>query len=390
MNKNIFIGCAYPNQYDAYFNKKGKHIFSQVVFNEPVVETLLKNNQLDYVYSVVDVGHFPMFSKTLRIKTIKIDEKRIIVGYNNLVGFNVYSKSNHIYRLFKKRYSKDEPINIIVSEASLAFLRAASKIKRRNKGSKINLILFDLPEFIEGRKKSSFYSFLKKKANKKFKKYYEEIDSFVYLSKAMKYATGNNDKPYIIFPGIVDLNTYDKLVKSPAKTIDIAYIGTISKQFDIDYLIEAFKKSKRDDLRLIIAGGGEGVSYVKEEAKNDSRIIYKGIVSRQEALQLQLDATYLINPRLPNHNFSEYSFPSKTMNYLLSMNPLISFVTKAFPSDIASLLIKPESFEIDSLTQIFDNLKTNPSVDKEKTLSVLKNYTVDSFVTKLLEMVNKQ
>ena len=29
-------------------------------------------------------------------------------------------------------------------------------------------------------------------------------------------------------------------------------------------------------------------------------------------------------------------------------------------------------------------------VDKDKVLSILRNYTVDSFVEKLLEMVNKQ
>lgn len=390
MNKNIFIGCAFPSSYDSFFKEKGKDNFSQVVFNETVVEKMLENNQLDYVYGVGDVGHFPMFSKTFKMKTIKVNEKHTLLGYNNLVGLNVYSKSNHIYRLFKKQYSKNEAFNIIVSEASISFLRAASKIKRRNKGSKITLILFDLPEFVEGTKKSGLYSFLKKKSNKKMKKYYENVDSFVYLAEKMKEATGNVDKPYIVFPGIVNLDTYKGLTKEKSKTIDIVYSGTISKQFDIDFLVEAFKQTKRDDLRLILVGGGEGVNYVKEEANKDKRIEYRGVVSREDALKIQLNATYLVNPRLPNHNFSDYSFPSKTMNYLLTLNPFISFATKAFPKDIASLLIEPESYEVESLTKIFDKLENNPKVDEDKVLSILKNYTVDSFVSKLLEMVNKQ
>ena len=390
MNKNIFIGCAFPSSYDSFFKEKGKDNFSQVVFNETVVEKMLENNQLDYVYGVGDVGHFPMFSKTFKMKSIKVNDKHTLLGYNNLVGLNVYSKSNHIYRLFKKQYSKDETFNIIVSEASISFLRAASKIKRRNKGSKITLILFDLPEFVEGTKKSGLYSFLKKKSNKKMKKYYEDVDSFVYLAEKMKEATGNVDKPYIVFPGIVNLDTYKGLTKEKSKTIDIVYSGTISKQFDIDFLVEAFKQTKRDDLRLILVGGGEGVNYVKEEANKDKRIEYRGVVAREDALKIQLNATYLVNPRLPNHNFSEYSFPSKTMNYLLTLNPFISFATKAFPSDIASLLIQPDSYEVNSLTKIFDKLENNPKVDEDKVLSILGNYTVDSFVSKLLEMVNKQ
>ena len=390
MNKNIFIGCAFPNKYDSFFKEKGKDNFSQVVFNEPVVEKMLENNQLDYVYGIGDVGHFPMFSKTFKMKTIKVNDKHTLLGYNNLVGLNVYSKSNHVYRLFKKQYPKNEAFNIIVSEASISFLRAASKIKKRNKGSKITLILFDLPEFVGGTKKSGLYSFLKKKSNKKMKKYYEDVDSFVYLAEKMKEATGNVDKPYIVFPGIVNLDTYKGLEKTKSNTIDIVYSGTISKQFDIDFLVEAFKQTKRDDLRLILVGGGEGVNYVKEEALKDKRIEYKGVVSREEALRIQLNATYLVNPRLPNHNFSEYSFPSKTMNYLLTLNPFISFATKAFPKDIASLLIQPESYEVNSLTKIFDKLENNPKVDKDKVLSILGNYTVDSFIEKLLEMVNKQ
>lgn len=390
MNKNIFIGGVFPKEYDSFFKEKGKDNFSQVVFNETVVEKMLENNQLDYVYGVGDVGHFPMFSKTFKMKTIEVNDKHTLLGYNNLVGLNVYSKSNHIYRLFKKQYSKKETFNIIVSEASISFLRAASKIKRRNKGSKITLILFDLPEFVEGTKKSGLYSFLKKKSNKKMKKYYEDVDSFVYLAEKMKEATGNVDKPYIVFPGIVNLDTYKGLTKEKSKTIDIVYSGTISKQFDIDFLVEAFKKTNRDDLRLILVGGGEGVNYVKEESNKDKRIEYKGVVSRVDALKIQFNATYLVNPRLPNHNFSEYSFPSKTMNYLLTLNPFISFATKAFPKDIASLLIQPESYEVNSLTKIFDKLENNPKVDKDKVLSILGNYTVDSFVSKLLEMVNKQ
>ena len=386
MNKNIFIGGVYPSRLDSFYKEKGKDNFSSVVFNQAVVERMLENKQLDYVFGIGEVGHYPMFSKTFKMKDIDVDTNYKVVGYNNLVGYNVYSKSNRIFKKFKKAYSKDESFNIIVSEASIAYLRAASKIKRRNKGSKITLIVFDLPEYVEGTKKSGLYSFLKRRSYKKLEKLYKQVDSFVYLSEPMKEAL-KSDKPYFVFPGIVNLDTYKGLEKQPSSTIDIIYCGTISKQFDIDLLIESFLKTQRKDLRLIIAGGGAGLDYVKEISSKDERIIYKGILNRDEALQLQLDASYLINPRLPNHDFSQYSFPSKTMNYLLTMNPVVSYVTKAFPKDISELLIVPDGYEQDDLVKIFNNASKENKVNKDKVLSTLNRYTVDSFIRQLMELV---
>ena len=386
MNKNIFIGGVYPSRLDSFYKEKGKDNFSSVVFNQAVVERMLENKQLDYVFGIGEVGHYPMFSKTFKMKDIDVDTNYKVVGYNNLVWYNVYSKSNRIFKKFKKAYSKDESFNIIVSEASIAYLRAASKIKRRNKGSKITLIVFDLPEYVEGTKKSGLYSFLKRRSYKKLEKLYKQVDSFVYLSEPMKEAL-KSDKPYFVFPGIVNLDTYKGLEKQPSSTIDIIYCGTISKQFDIDLLIESFLKTQRKDLRLIIAGGGAGLDYVKEISSKDERIIYKGILNRDEALQLQLDASYLINPRLPNHDFSQYSFPSKTMNYLLTMNPVVSYVTKAFPKDISELLIVPDGYEQDDLVKIFNNASKENKVNKDKVLSTLNRYTVDSFIRQLMELV---
>ena len=385
MNKNIFIGGVFPSRLDSFYKEKGKDNFSSVVFNQAVVERMLENNQLDYVFGIGEVGHYPMFSKTLRMKDIKVDDNYIVVGYNNLVGFNVYSKSNRIYKKFKKAFSKNESFNIIVSEASIAYLRAASKIKHRNPGSKITFIVFDLPEYVEGTKKSGLYSFLKRRSYKKLEKLYKEVDSFVYLSEPMKDAL-KSEKPYFVFPGIVNLDTYAGLEKQESSTIDFVYCGTVSKQFDIDLLVESFLKTDNKDLRLIIAGGGAGVDYVKETASKDDRIVYKGVINRDDALQLQLDASYLINPRLPNHDFSQYSFPSKTMNYLLTMNPVVSYVTKAFPKDIAELLIVPDGYEIEDMKKIFDNASKNVIVDKDKVLSTLKRYTVDSFIYQLMEL----
>lgn len=387
MRKTIFIGNIYPPDLDSFYEKKGKVGLSSVIFNQTIVDEMIRQNCLDSIFGVAEVGHFPMFSKTAFVKGRRINDRYYCVGFNNLIGINVYSKSNNIYRRASHLYRKNDQLNIIVSEISISFLRAAYRLKKRNKGSTITLIVFDLPQFVEGRKQSNIYSFLKKKSEKKLKKYYSSVDNYVYLSERMKELANADNKPSFVFPGIVDLNIYDGFKRNISKTKDIVYCGVVSIQFDIKHLLDSFVKTKDDNLRLIIAGGGDGVDLVKECAKKDNRIIYKGLISRKEALQLQLDAYCLINPRLPNHDYSVYSFPSKTMNYLLTSNPTISYVNSAFPKEIQNLLIVPKDYGTETLAYLLDNLASIPPKHKDQIIKVLSNYSAKKFVDELKDLM---
>lgn len=98
-------------------------------------------------------------------------------------------------------------------------------------------------------------------------------------------------------------------------------------------MINAFAEIPNDDYQLIICGSGTLAPFLKEQSFKDSRIIFKGLVPREEAVILQQRATALINPRKPNSKITRFSFPSKTMEYLSSGTPMIGYKLDGIPSE---------------------------------------------------------
>ena len=66
-------------------------------------------------------------------------------------------------------------------------------------------------------------------------------------------------------------------------------------------------------------------SAVKEAAQKDGRIQYKGFLPKGEIAALQTQCDVLINPRTDEGEYTKYSFPSKTMEYLLSGSKVVMY-----------------------------------------------------------------
>src|SRR5690606_28854588 len=96
----------------------------------------------------------------------------------------------------------------------------------------------------------------------------------------------------------------------------ILYTGTLAKRYGIVHLLEAFALIKDQDYRLWICGDGDARDEVNEKVRMDPRITYFSQISRERVLKFQKKATVLVNPRKSEGEFTKYSFPSKTMEYL--------------------------------------------------------------------------
>jgi hypothetical protein len=57
---------------------------------------------------------------------------------------------------------------------------------------------------------------------------------------------------------------------------------------------------------------------------------------------MQMKATLLINPRLSSHEFTKYSFPSKTIEFLGSGTPTILYKSYGVPDEYYDYCIVPE------------------------------------------------
>lgn len=97
--------------------------------------------------------------------------------------------------------------------------------------------------------------------------------------------------------------------------------------------VKAFTLIPDKDILFWICGFGDSENDIKEFAKKDKRIIYMRTLPRKEVLKLQKQASILLNPRHSSEEFTKYSFPSKTMEYLASETPTLMCKLESIPSE---------------------------------------------------------
>ena len=213
-----------------------------------------------------------------------------------------------------------------------ALLDGLCVIKRFNPAIKTCLIIPDMPEFNDmSDDKSLLYKWFIKRSSRKLRAMYKYIDSFVFMTEqSAQYL--NTGKPYAVVEGIADTETCN-VENTPTDTKTIMYTGTTNRQFGVPSLVEAFSMIEDSDYRLVICGCGDFDAELREHAKKDSRIQFMGIVPHDKVLELQKSATVLVNPRKNLGEYTKYSFPSKTMEYLVSGVPVVAYKLDGIPDE---------------------------------------------------------
>lgn len=284
------------------------------------------------------LGNYPREYKKLFISRKKWSHKKD--SYNvspstiNLFGikqlYRLITLSREIIKWIKK--NSDDAI-IVIYSMNTSFLHSL-KIAMTLSNVKLPtcLIVPDLPYFyINNKGKNNIYRFLKKVDWKLMLHSLKNIDGFVLLTEQMKNMLRIGDKPYMISEGICSaekIKTYKNIQEK-----SFTYTGTLDKEFGIVELVKNFLQCAEADWILNIAGGGNAQREIEKYAEQDTRIHYYGVLTNEEAKILQCKSRVLINPRSSAEEFTKYSFPSKTMEYLKSGRPVLMYHLPGIPKE---------------------------------------------------------
>jgi glycosyltransferase involved in cell wall biosynthesis len=104
---------------------------------------------------------------------------------------------------------------------------------------------------------------------------------------------------------------------------------------------------------LCFAGGGNAVTLVEEATKRNPNIQYLGYCTKEEVFDLQNKATVLVNPRSAFEEYTKYSFPSKTMEYLSMGKPVAMNKLPALPKEYEEHLFLFEEETAESMAKTF-------------------------------------
>ena len=265
----------------------------------------------------------------------KID---VFVGFINFPFIKRISIAWRMYKALRKEIRKGGDIAIInYSLLSCNMLPIALLQKYFVKTCQI---VPDLPEYMS-ENKSTAYKIGKAIDRKIINWCIKRFDCFALLSKHMKDRLPIGVKPWMILEGIFrpeDRNTIVNNNKNDSGKKIVMYSGALGLRYGVGDMVEAFSMINDNDYELWICGQGNAVSIIKEYAQKDGRIKYFGTISREEVLKMQQRATLLINPRHKTEEYTKYSFPSKTMEYLASGTPVLMSHLESIPSDYDSHL----------------------------------------------------
>lgn len=282
-----------------------------------------------------------------------------------------------------KKYAKDADAIIIYELTSRRLLPAvlAGRAVRKI------VIVPDLPEFMSSNS-NPLYLFAKKIDKRLIDWTLKRMDGFVLFSPYMKEKIDIGTRPWVTVEGLFGIkDIVPEQEKAPYKVL--LYTGKIEKWFGLEDLLEAFTRIKGDEYHLWLCGTGD-IDMVNRYSTNDSRIIYKGSLTHREVLELQKQSTILVNPRHSTDEFTKYSFPSKTMEYMASGTPTLMCPLKCLPEDYLPYLLL---FDDESVEGMSEKIKSclDMNSDKLKELGanashfILSNKTADRQAKKIVD-----
>lgn len=403
MLKVIYLGLMYDMDKEEYYIRQSNNGIQGAVntFQHSFVDGLIEQDIVSaIVINTVPIGTFPLKYKKLIIKSREWNYRSIKCLESGFVNFPILKMKCREYKIEKKIKEiiseyPNEKVYIIAYSLYLPFLKICKKIKKHYSNINFTFIVPDLP---------SNYGILPSNKIKRFiyKAYGEEtlnlcryIDSFILLTEKMKMPLKVGKRNSVIIEGITRTANPELIsIKNNNNKKIIFYSGTLMYEFGIKNLLDAFELISGSDFELWICGSGEADKEIERLSTVDNRIKFFGYLPKEKTLQMQRQATVLINPRQNKGEYVKYSFPSKTMEYLLSGIPMVGYKLDGIPDEYDQFIFYVSDNSKEALKNKLIEI-CNMSYEERKKIGqlarefVIENKNSKSQVNKVIEMLRK-
>lgn len=260
-------------------------------------------------------------------------------------------------------------------------------------GIKIVGIVTDMPGLMVGGLENS-KSFLERIKTKINLSYIRSYTHYVFLTEQMNEVINTRHRPYIVMEALCDnvLSTFPATSFVKAEPKIIMYAGGMHQRYGVKMLVEAFRKIERNDIKLVLLGSGPYVNELQQVVKEDSRVEYRGVLTNEEVILLELESTLLVNPRPTTEEFTKYSFPSKNIEYMSSGTPLLTTKLPGMPKDYYPYIYLLEDESVEGYTNtLCAVLSIAEDILREKGQSareyVLKNKNLKVQTSRILHLI---
>ncbi len=200
---------------------------------------------------------------------------------------------------------------------------------------------------------------------------------YVVLSEYMKKRL-NPQKPAIVLEGHVDsgmklaVNTIEG--KYPSKVC--LYAGSLHRKNGIEKLVKAFSAADIKEAELHIYGDGD---YAEElRTMKNEHIRYYGKVPNDVVVNEEVKATLLINPRPTDAEFTNYSFPSKNLEYMASGTPLLTTRLSGMPKEHIEYVYLFEDETVEGMSRTLNEVLSKSKTELHQKGMAAKQYVMEN------------
>ncbi len=322
--KILYVSAMFDDKtYAELFTKEKKPMHAANKYH-----TLLSRGLAACGAEVNTYSALPISRENCDRKFVKVPSKNddgVLREYVGVLNFPVVRHGmTFMGAFFKSLFSKKGTVVLYdVLNVSLCY---GAVLGAKLSGKKCIGIITDLPQFMPIAQKKSFL-----KLNKKL---IALADGYVFLTAEMDKAVNPKNKPHVVLEGHVDagMATREHKPFSNEKK-KVLYAGSLKTIYGIKTLCEAFAACSKENEELHIYGDGDYVPEMRELIKSHANIIYHGNRPNAEVVEDELESTLLVNPRPTEGEYTKFSFPSKTLEYMVSGTPVLSARLQGIPEE---------------------------------------------------------
>lgn len=161
------------------------------------------------------------------------------------------------------------------------------------------------------------------------------FDSYLLLTRQMSEVVNPKNRPFLVLEGHADqaMEFVENTLAGKGEKQICMYAGSLMKIYGIGALVEGFLAAEIPNAELHIYGSGDYEETLKKLAAQHDCVKYLGVAPNSEIVGAELAATLLVNPRPSNEDYTQYSFPSKNMEYMASGTPVLTTRLPGMPED---------------------------------------------------------
>lgn len=232
------------------------------------------------------------------------------------------------YRALGKYGAKDSDTYLVCDVLNRS-VAGAARFYGKLHNKKVCGIVTDVPGHTSDARMKTYTSFqrwfkqfcraISKDSEKKF-------DTYLLLTEQMNDVVNPNNKPYIVLEGQCDIRMQmaENLLSEKSNPNMMMYAGGIHREFGIERFVKAFLQVNDPNWTFHIYGDGNYSKELEKIAFAHPNLVFHGVVPNGIVTQAQLQARLLVNPRITDAEYVKYSFPSKTMECMVSGTPLLT------------------------------------------------------------------